>query len=467
MSYFLSLLHEGVNKLDRGIMSLGSSLTNNSNVVEKSGLFESAPDILNSKNDGMSPNGLQYLPASTANAIVVGGSSVGKTTHITFMTLFRKQHSFVVLDPSQEIYLAMAGFLKKSDYKVELINWSNCEISSGYNGLALAKNSSDIHDQATQLAMSTLGSGSGDKFWLYQSIAMLAFFGEVLFYNDHKFLSWSNVLNCIEIFSSQPEAIHRIVAQTNMPHLHQKYKTYLRIDDKLKMNIISSTLSCLTVWNDISIRRITSFNQLDFSKLRQEKTVLFLQSDVLQSARYSILNSMLIKDIITSLMSSLPDEKTDKFRVLFLLDEFASLYINDFDVIISNIRKYNASIILLVQNISQIYNRYGEHAAKIILSNCMAKVYFHSQSDLATLRELQDQLEQYVQDGDDRITRKTLSFTSIRTIDKDKGLLFYSNYPPVLMEMRPAYMQPIVANQIYKHIPPRANTLPTEIPLIV
>ncbi|HUM50754.1 MAG TPA: type IV secretory system conjugative DNA transfer family protein [Chitinophagales bacterium] len=467
MSYFSSLLHEGLKRFDSSITGISREITAKEQSHNYTDRFINAKELLNKNNTGFSPDGTNWLPIKTANFLCCGNSGVGKSSIVSAMSLWRRTESFVVTDPSGELYELLAFILLKAGYKVKVINWSKPDISCGYNSLGHIKSVKEIHTQAHQIVQASLGKGTGDAFWSFQSESLITFFAEVLYYNgDPQYFNWVNVLHLIELLTANPSFVDQLVINTNSQQLINRYKNILALDNKLKMNIVASSLSCLTIFNDPNVQRICSYDTLDFSNMRAEPTVIFIQSDVLNMSYYSTLNSMLITDIISSLMSELP-KSSDKYRVLFVLDEFSSLSINNIDTIISNVRKYHISLGILIQSYSQLYSRYGEHIAKTIINNCAARMYFHSQTDATTLHNLEQELGRYSYTIDGKtMNRELKTMSEIRKMDAGKAILLYTNFDPVLLSLKPYYDQPLVMHELNKPVPELFDELPDEIPLI-
>lgn len=467
MSYFSSLLHEGLKRFDSGITGISREITAKEQSHNYTDRFINAKELLNKNNTGFSPDGRNWLPIKTANFLCCGNSGVGKSSIVSAMSLWRRKESFVVTDPSGELYELLAFILLKAGYKVRVINWSKPDISCGYNSLGHIKSVNEIHTQAHQIVQASLGKGTGDAFWSFQSESLITFFAEVLYYNnDSQYFNWINVLHLIELLTANPSFIDGLVINTHSPQLINRYKNILAMDNKLKMNVIASALSCLTIFNDPNVQRICSYDTLDFSGLRAEPTAVFIQSDVLNMSYYSLLNSQFITDIISSLMSELP-KPSDRYRVLFLLDEFSSLYVNNIDTIISNVRKYHISLGILIQSYSQLYSRYGEHIAKTIINNCAARMYFHSQTDATTLHNLEQELGKYSYTIDGKtMNRELKTMSEIRKMDAGKAILMYTNFDPILLSLKPYYDQPLVMHELNKPVPELFDELPDEIPLI-
>jgi hypothetical protein len=76
---------------------------------------------------------------SYQNALIVGGTGVGKSSILLIPSLMTMQGSFVVHDPSGELYMRSTGYLNEKGYEVKILNFARPEASSGYNPLQRAQ----------------------------------------------------------------------------------------------------------------------------------------------------------------------------------------------------------------------------------------------------------------------------------------------------------------------------------------
>lgn len=82
----------------------------------------------------------------------------------SFITL-HYEGSFVIHDPSGELFSKSAGYLKQRGYEIKVLNFANPNNSSGYNPLVRAQAHRDIQKVASLLIENALGGKSKDPFW--------------------------------------------------------------------------------------------------------------------------------------------------------------------------------------------------------------------------------------------------------------------------------------------------------------
>ena len=137
------------------------------------------------------------------------------------------------------------------------------------------------------------------------------------------------------------------------------------------------TLVDLARYDSLEIRRMMSGNDINFARIGQQKTAVFIKvSDTDRS------NDLLINLFYTQMMNELctyADEKCKNSRlpvpVTFILDDFATnARINGFQNIISNIRSRGISTMIFLQSEAQLKAGYGEDGQTII-DNCGAYIW--------------------------------------------------------------------------------------------
>lgn len=126
--------------------------------------------------------------------------------------------------------------------------------------------------------------------------------------------------------------------------------------------------------------------QISFVEFGKRKTALFLTVSDIDRTKDMLANVMYTQALDCLIQSADKDYKNHRLPVpvRFILDDFAaSAIIPDFDNIISVIRSREISVSIIIQSISQLYDKYGMQKAATILNNCDHMIYLGGQ-DIAT-----------------------------------------------------------------------------------
>ncbi len=406
---------------------------------EYSADFISQGSILSSGYGGFCLTGRRNLSVkhSYQNALIIGGTGTGKSSVVLIPSLFTMQGSFVVNDPSGELFSKSSGYLVQRGYEVKVLNFANPSISCGFNPLIRAITSSDIQKISSMLIENTLGKAK-DPFWSLQGTALLTMLITILKKQEPEFQNMYNLRLLLNYLGGNPEKVDSLFSRYADDALFAEYKSFLAYDDKVVSGVIATCKAALLIFNDEKVAQVTSFDNLNMQDFREKKTALFIQNSVADQKYYSVLTSVFFEQLFSYIMSRFP--KNSEKDIFLLIDEASSLNLPTLQLAVANVRKHRAGIMLLVQDFAQIIHNYGRNDADAIKSNCFAKMFFPGQS-LETSRELEQTLGKYQYEDDKgrTIVRPLMTNDEIRTMRESRALLISGNHPPIMARLRPYY----------------------------
>ena len=415
--------------------------------------FVSAGTLLSSFNYGFNLTGNRQLSVkkSFENSMVVGGSGRGKSSAIILPTLFSTNGSFIINDPSGELFAKSSMHLKNRGYNVRTINFSNHKLSSGYNPLDRAKTSSDIQKIASLLIENSIGGKGKDPFWTLQSISLLTMLISILKTQDKEYQNLYNVRQLLNALGGNPQSVDALFGQYADDVLYNEYKSFLSFDDKITSGVVASCKASLQIFNDLEVAQVTSYDNLDFNMFRESPTALFINNSVSDQKYYSNITSIFFDQFFAYLMSRFPNKNEQ--NVFLLIDEASSLNLKGLEIAIANCRKMNSGILIMYQSFQQCIHQYGKQTAEAIKSNCFSKLYFAGQ-DLDTCKELSELLGKYeYEDKEKRMrTREVMTPDEVRTIKDNRALIICGNKPPIMARLVPYYKR--IRYKKYGSLPP-------------
>ncbi len=402
--------------------------------------FAPVRSLLSRKAKGFCLTGKHNLSVkdSYQNALVIGGTGVGKSSVVLIPSLYSMNASYIVHDPSGELFTKTSGFFQNSGYKVKLLNPAKPQISCGFNPLQRASSSSDIQKISTMLVENALGSKGKDPFWTTQSVALIAILISILKKMDSEFQNLYNVRQLLNMMGGNPKEIDAIFSRHADDILFNEYKSFIAYDEKVVNGVIATCKAALQIFSDESVATVTAFDNLDMEEFRKDKVILYIQNSVSDQRYYSVLTSILFEQFFSYVLSRFPTN--NEMDIFLLIDEASSLNLPTLPLAVANVRKHRAGIMLLVQDFSQLEHNYGKFDSNAIRSNCFAKMYFTG-GTLETTRELEATLGkfEYKDDKGIRMVRPLMTLNEIRTIKKDRALLVCGNLPPIMARLRPFY----------------------------
>jgi type IV secretory pathway TraG/TraD family ATPase VirD4 len=202
--------------------------------------------------------------------------------------------------------------------------------------------------------------------------------------------------------------------------------------------VIATCKAALQIFNDESVAKITSADNLDLLDFRLKPTALYIQNSVADQKYYSVLTSIFFEQFFSFILSRFPAEKEED--IFLLIDESSSLNLPTLSLAVANVRKHRAGIMLLVQDFYQVIHHYGKYEAEGIKSNCFAKMYFTGTS-LETSKELEQTLGQFqYEDKKNRtVVRPLMTNDEIRTMKANRALLICGHHRPIVARLKPYY----------------------------
>ena len=395
------------------------------------------------------------------NTLVCGGSGAGKTRFYCKPNIMQCNTSFVVLDPKGEIIRDTGNLLESDGYKIKVLDLINMEKSHCYNPFVYLKNDNDVQKLVTNLFKSTTpkGSSSNDPFWdTAASMLLLALIFYLKYEAPAEEQNFSMVLELLragdvkedddDYFSPLDILFERLEAK-NPEHIALKYyRDYHSGSAKTLKSIQITLASRLEKFNLESLASMTNCDELDLSKIGEEKTALFAiipDNDTSFNFLVSILYTQLFQQLFY-----IADHKYNgslPIPVHFLMDEFANVSLpDDFDKILSVMRSRGVSVSIILQNLAQLKALF-EKQWESIVGNCDEFLYLGG-NEQSTHKYVSELLGKETIDLDTHgkssgrsgnystnyqiAGRELLTADEVRMLDNNYALLFIRGERPIM-----------------------------------
>jgi type IV secretory pathway TraG/TraD family ATPase VirD4 len=416
--------------------------------------------------------------------LVIGGSGAGKTRFFVKPNILQMNSSYIITDPSGELFRDMGQMLKNNNYDVRVFNTFDTNLSMQYNPLAYLETDPDVTDLVTTLIKNT-GEASGDNKY-FDDATKLLLSAIILFLihycpkSEHDFAHVMQLVVAADVPEGQkaPQSdLDKIFEQVEVVDPHglalKMYKSFKSTSGKSLKSVLSSTATRLTVFNYAQIERLTCADTISLKTIGDEKCALFIITpptdngfNFLVAMMYSQLFSKLYyhyqfecrylltdndyiarpfsskeqaEHILSLLKAQAADQskelvryeyddmiekytmfevETDEvllrelreetiirfkekpeqftikqntkeeagapFHVRMLMDEFANINeIPGFSEVLATVRKYNMSVVIILQSLSQLKKRY-EKDYESIIDNCDTFIFLGSKGQETT-----------------------------------------------------------------------------------
>lgn len=386
-------------------------------------------------NHGFAVTGSKALTrkVSHTNCALFGPTGSGKSSTViisSVASLARGRSSIIINDVSGEVYEHTSTFLARKGYKILRLNFSEPLHSETFNPLQQCATISDIQKMALLIVRNAIGESKGDVFWEQSAVMLISLFARYLiFHTRPQFRTLQNVLRLIERFAISDKAVDKRIVQAHDEDLFTAYKATLVMGEKTLQSVIATARTALSLFSDLQVCKTTGSNSIDFTKFREEPTALYVCNPLRDLLYYKPLSALFFQSLFNHVLSRIPSKK--ERSIFFLLDEAATMRFPSLSTTISNIRKFNAGILLCMQDEMSLISQYGQAEAHQIKTNCGTQVYLKGQP-LHTCTELSKILGRYSY-TDDRSTERV---RELMTPDElritDKAVILINNALPLL-----------------------------------
>lgn len=325
---------------------------------------------------------------SNKNTAVFGASGSGKSYSFVrpaIMTCIDKKASYVVTDPSGELYTDTAKLAKESGMNVKILNLKDFSSSDGWNpfsaftGMPREEVQTRVEILANTIVSNSKGDNvKGDAFFDNAELSLLKaliayvaatpkpyFLGEE--YERHLGTVYDMIVRLAGKGGSLPEMDE---LPENSP-AKVNWNIFKAASEGQRAGFIQGIAGKLQVLQNDMLKEVLSHDEIKLTDIGREPTAVYVISSVNNDAYRFILSlffSLAFEDLITEAEESISG-KLD-IPVYFLFDEFKSIgTINNFSNKLANVRKYDIAICIIFQDPGQIESNYPRQS-KSILSNC-------------------------------------------------------------------------------------------------
>lgn len=313
------------------------------------------------------------------NILVFGPPGCGKSTSFVrpyIAQSIMRRHSLVVSDTKGEVYATTAEYARYMGYRVLRLDLKDPAHSDGWAVLKELRQDDFRALIFAQIVMANSGNQK-DNFAAPQESLLKAC---CLYQERHPGLADSQrtFYNAFALLLQGAENLDATITSAFanygacMQVVSDAYSTFLQGSANLRGNIITGLANRLQVLASPPVREMTSTDEIDFTTLGKEATILYISmSDQHQTMSFlaSLAFSFAFLDLV-DLADSNPKQKLD-VPVDFLMEEFGNLgHIPNIAKYLSTARSRGISINMVIQSLAQLTDVYEENITNIILADC-------------------------------------------------------------------------------------------------
>lgn len=343
--------------------------------------------------------------------LIIGASGKGKSVNFTanmFLQDLALGRSCIMTDPKMDQIIHLYEIAKKYvGDNVWIINWSEAGAfahSDGFNILRTldVNDRTTCHARAAEIAELYRRIGlKSDDHWsdvtenLCLALELIVAEESLRYENEqdkNETCSLRHIMQMLIWGDKQLRIFMNQIPETSVAFTYARI--FVEAPDFDRIAARNSLFSVLNIVAADAVGEALTHNDVDIRKFANEQCVLFLVFTTKQSP-YDILTATFFDQAFTLLereaKQNFPSNSL-KVPVHFILDEFPALgTIPSFGTVIDTVRGYGIHISMLIQNVGQVYERYGKNAADSFMGQCSVKIYLGS-GDKETRQWVQDHM---------------------------------------------------------------------------
>ncbi len=406
------------------------------------------------------------------HVLIVAPTRRGKTAGIMIPNLLseRGHRSLFIHDIKHELIDLCIGAIAEH-HECYILSPTRPDESNGYNPLAhMAPESLSAARNIAECIVRNTGT-SKEPFW--DNAARLLLTAVLLHLRtaepDAPFSRLTDICTLSlpeisDLITQSPSALARRVGASFVKNV--------AAEPRLQSNVMTDVATRLFDVMDPIVECITAYDDLDFVRLSNEPSALFLHIPPYEATRLRWLSSCLIMQLITYLFEH-PHNK----RFAFYLDELANAgYIPNYLEYISYIRSAGVAFLQVIQDFGQLERIYEEHGKETILANSGTQIFLSGVGQVeaeyasrvigetTVLARSESSEREHVTYAE--AARKLMNPNEIRSLPLWDLLVLMGNTPPIIVKNRPYFQQPELNARIrLPYLPPtRVHPIPPEPP---
>ena len=331
-------------------------------------------------------NAVVCLPSDTRlnrHCAVFGASGTMKSRAVIRNSLFqaiKRGESAVITDPKAELYNDTSELFRKHGYEVKVFNLVNPQHGDSWNCMSDIAGDSLMAEVLTNVIIGNTGSGKGDPFWdngegnLLKALVLYVAMNPTF---DEEYKNLATVYNLI--LTNNEQKLSAMFENLPLGHpARAPFSLFNQSSDTVKSGIILGLGTRLQVIQNESVRNIISRSEIDLTAPGKHKCAYYIiLSD--QEASMAFLSSLFFSFLFIKLVRFADASPGGRcpIPVNLVLDEFNNIGRiggapdgSDFARSLSVIRSRDIRVMLAVQSLGQLQNRYPNNLWAEIIGNC-------------------------------------------------------------------------------------------------
>lgn len=326
------------------------------------------------------------LPENTRlnrHCAIFGASGTMKSRAVIRNALFsiiRRGESALIADPKSEMYSDTAELFRQNGYEVKVLNLVDPMHGDSWNCMSDLNGNTMMAQVLTNVIIGNTSNGKSDHFWDNGEANLLKALVLYTEFDNSLLPERKNLAYVYQLLTRNTEkTLSLMFEQLPMDHpARAPYNLFSQSSDTVKSGIILGLGTRLQVLQNEAVKQLVSFSDIDLSAPGRHKCAYYIiLSD--QETSMAFLSSLFFSFLFIKLtrFADLSPEGRCPVPVNLILDEFNNIGRiggapdgSDFCRSLSVIRSRDIRVMLAVQSLGQLQNRYPNNLWAEIIGNC-------------------------------------------------------------------------------------------------
>jgi len=313
---------------------------------------------------------------------IFGASGTMKSRAVIRNALFQalnRGESVIITDSKAEMYADTSELFRNAGYDVKIFNLVDPDHGDAWNCMSDLNGDTLMAQMLTNVIIGNTSSGKGDHFWDNGEANLLRALILQTDYDPNKSKEDKHLPAVYQMLASYSERqLAAIFEKLPIDHpARAPYNLFSQASDTVKSGIILGLGTRLQVLQDRAVQRITKYSDIDLTAPGKRKCAYYIiLSD--QDNSMAFLSSLFFSFLfikLTRYADAQPNGRCD-VPVNLVLDEFNNVGRiggaedgSDFARTLSTVRSRDIRVMLAVQSLGQLQNRYPNNLWSEIIGN--------------------------------------------------------------------------------------------------
>lgn len=326
------------------------------------------------------------LPENTRlnrHCAIFGASGTMKSRAVIRNALFsiiRRGESALIADPKSEMYADTAELFRQNGYEVKVLNLVDPSHGDSWNCMSDMGTNSMMAQMLTNVIIGNTSNGKSDHFWdngeanLLKALVLYVAMDKTLLPEE------KNLAHVYQLLTDKDASeLDNLLGSLGAGHpAKAPYKLFKQASDTVKTGIVLGLGTRLQVLQNEEVQRLVSFSDIDLTAPGRRKCAYYIiLSD--QETSMAFLSSLFFSFLFIKLtrFADMSPGGRCPVPVNLILDEFNNIGRiggapdgSDFCRSLSVVRSRDIRVMLAVQSLGQLQNRYPNNLWAEIVGNC-------------------------------------------------------------------------------------------------